>query len=204
MKKFASAFCFLLLCCVIGQAQVRLIPKIGWHNYYVTEERTIDMDGQKGLHGGADIRFGSGTYLQPGVFYYTYNVDLRSVVEGAVDPRFEELDFQSLRVPLVLGTSFLEIEGFAMRAQIGGVATIPLEVKSNTFNLQKEDLEKVAFAGTLGFGLDIGRFTFDIDYDFGLTDTWVKRTVNVQNTDLSLAGKSNMLSFSIGYMIGRR
>jgi len=204
MKKIIGCSFSLLFFTFCLTAQVRFNPKVGWHNYHVAEEQSIDMDGQGGFIVGADVRFGSATYLQPGVYFQTYNADLKAVLEtgGAEDLLRSELQFSRLRVPVVLGTSFLEIERFAMRAHFGGVASVPLSVEDNVFGLEQDNLEDISVAATVGFGLDMGPITFGIDYDFGITNTWADEVIVVENNNLNLDGKSRMLMFTFGLLLG--
>ncbi len=204
-RLFICSLPLLLTTTLIGQ--VRFNPKVGWHNYHVAEERSINFDGQGGFIAGADIRFGSATYFQPGVYFLTYNADGRAIFEvaGTTDLLNGEVQFSRLRVPVVLGTSFLEIERFAMRVHIGGVAKVPLGVDDNVFNLTKNNLEDVSVGATVGFGLDMGPVTFGLDYDFGITNTWRDGQVTVDGSNLTIlnvGGKSRVVLFTFGLLLG--
>jgi len=152
------------------------------------------------------VRFGSATYLQPGLYFLTYNTDGRAIIDIANDEKIlvnGEVQFSRLRVPLVLGTSFLEIERFAMRAHLGGVANFPIGVEDNVFGLERENLATIAVGATVGFGLDMGPVTFGLDYDFGITDTWIDEPILSDTGNLlDLGGKDRMLIFTFGLLLG--
>ncbi|MEM9887302.1 MAG: porin family protein [Bacteroidota bacterium] len=190
LKLILSSLFFALICVGSTYAQgITINPKAGINIYDISgEEGAFSSDGKAGFHLGLDVRIGDAIFLQPGVHYYALQAEF--VDEGPLDFIREDIRLQSIRVPLMLGTSFIQNDQFGLRAQVGVVGLFPLNVDDNDFLFDVDDYRNINFGAAAGLGMDIGIVTLDIVYDFGLTDTF--------NEDFDFNGKGNILTLSVG------
>lgn len=194
MRKLLGLAVLLTFSVGILSAQVRLNPKIGLNAYDVSaEDGNYQIDGKTGFHAGLDLRIGDKVYFQPGAHYYALRADFGEdgVIENLLT---DDIALQTVRVPVLIGTSIINADAFALRAHVGGVGLFPLNVNDNSFLITKSDYKSVNFGAVVGAGLDLGKLTVDINYDFGLTDNFNEDAV------IDFNGKGNVLSVSLGYL----
>jgi len=199
MRKLLGIITLLAFASTTAFSQVDINPKIGYNIYNVTDEEGVfEADGQSGFNVGVDFRIGEAIYVQPGIHYYAINVDFQGVEEeddDLVDMVVDDVRRQSLRIPVVVGTSFFDRDNIDLRAFVGGAAFVPLEVdENNVFGIETDDYRDVNLGATIGVGLDLKRVTIDASYDFGLTDSID------DDSSLDYNNKPNVFSLSLGYL----
>jgi len=199
MKKLLAILTLTAFVCTTAFSQVQINPKIGYNIYDVSDEEGVfEADGQSGFNVGVDFRIGDAIYVQPGIHYYALNVDFEGIAEDDDDLQdlvVDDVRRQTLRIPVVVGTSFFNSDNFGLRAFVGGAAFVPFDVdENNVFGISKEDYRPVNFGATVGVGLDLKRVTIDASYDFGLTDS-----IDDDST-LDYNNKPNVFSITLGYL----
>ncbi|MEL6719578.1 MAG: outer membrane beta-barrel protein, partial [Bacteroidota bacterium] len=90
--------------------------------------------------------------------------------------------------------AIINADKFKLRAHAGGVGLVPLNVNDNSFLITKSDYKSVNIGAVVGAGLDLGKLTLDLNYDFGLTDNFNEDAV------IGLDGKGSIVSLSVGYV----
>ncbi|MEM9990803.1 MAG: porin family protein [Bacteroidota bacterium] len=196
MKQLIIMVLALCLCVGVSVAQdVSFSPKAGINYYDISEDELSEftLDGQSGFHLGLDLRIGNKVYFQPGLHYYSLNTDFEGKDIGDLAQQIEagEVRSESLRLPLVIGTSFLQTERINFRAQAGVTGLFLVNLEDNAL-LETGNFRNFSGGATFGLGMDIGIITLDIIYDIGLTDTFEDST--------NYEGRSNILSFSAGLL----
>jgi hypothetical protein len=169
-------------------AQVTINPKVGVNFYDISDtDGDFSTDGKTGFHGGVDVRIGDKIFIQPGLHYYALSADFQN--DGLIDRIEDDVRLQNIRVPVMLGTSFLQTDQFKLRANVGLVGLFPLATNDNLI-FDADDYRNVNFGAAVGAGMDLGRLTLDIVYDFGLSDTFEESS--------NFSGRGNILSLSVG------
>lgn len=169
---------FLLLCFVslfvsqLAMAQFHVNPKIGFNSYQLrSNSELLQFDSKSGFNLGIDVRIGDKVYLAPGVHFYAVGADFEGIFEeGSMDNLSDNIKQQTIRIPLYLGTSLVEVETFKLRAQIGALGSVPINVSDNAFGLEKDDFRDMKFSGAAGVGIDLGHFTLDANFELGFQD----------------------------------
>jgi len=181
-----------------------------------TDYNTSDLldDAKNGFNVGAFARLKLNRfYLQPELYY--------SVKKGSTDFNVPEsldlgdavtqnLKLKTVDIPLLLGMKVIDLKLASVRAFTGPVMSVILDNSSISYN--KADGVKIdniddfsmdnwkdnSWGWQLGGGIDVAMFTFDVRYEWGLT--------NVNSLDkakdlgkLGLENKSNMLTFALGF-----
>ena len=85
-----------------------------------------------------------------------------------------DLRLQDVRIPVVLGLKIIRSRVIALRIFAGGVPAFVTGVSVNDFDITKDDLKSAIWSGRVGAGLDFTLLTFDIGYDFGLSDLFAE------------------------------
>ncbi|MEM1328403.1 MAG: porin family protein [Bacteroidota bacterium] len=188
MKKYLMSVALVFALVGTTFAQLTINPKIGVNFYDISDtDGEIIPDGKTGFHGGVDFRIGDKVFVQPGIHYYALSADFQN--DGLVDRIEDDVRLQNVRIPVLVGTSFLQTDQFKLRANIGLVGLFPIATNDNLI-FDADDYRNVNFGAATGVGMDLGRLTLDIMYDFGLTDTF-------EDTS-NFSGRGNVLSLSVG------
>ncbi|MDR0983064.1 MAG: PorT family protein [Culturomica sp.] len=82
------------------------------------------------------------------------------------------LDFKytSFDIPVMLGFHILDLSAMKLRAFVGPVASFPgkLKVQNLQGSLDNINKKNVTWNGRVGIGVDVAKFTLDVDYEKGL------------------------------------
>ena len=176
-------------------------PKVGINFSGLNDDLDgISNSGKAGYNLGADLRLGSGVvFFQPGVYYYQYNTQY-TVVESNLLPNGQttyetDIKVESIKVPAQMGIRILTTDLISLRANLGPAFNFPVKVESNDdFVLERGDYKNVNVGGVLGAGIDLAFFTFDLNYEFGLSDYVEFQNPNVETS----SSKQYVVSFNVG------
>lgn len=106
-------------------------------------------------------------YIQPELNFVSQKSEI-SV--GGVKGDFKR---KSIDVPMLLGYKLVKIPMFKLRAFAGPVASFRVDDSfSSTLKerFKNDDIKGAVWSGKVGAGIDVWKLTFDVDYQFGLTD----------------------------------
>lgn len=176
-------------------------PKVGINLSGLNEDLDgISNSGKAGYNVGADLRLGSGVvFFQPGIFYYQYNTQY-TVVESNLIPNGQttyetDIKVESIKVPAQMGIRILTTDLISLRANVGPAFNFPVKVESDEdFVLERGDYKSVNVGGVIGAGVDLAFFTFDLNYEIGLSDYVEFQNPNVETS----SSKQYVVSFNIG------
>lgn len=140
----------------------------------------------KGFHVGVDARIGPyGFYLNPGLHYYNIEIIPNSGFNFLSNgPRYH-----IIKGPLNLAYKMFITRKFKFRIKAGLDINYVLLIDENDFGITFENVNDAYFGINLGAGVDINRFTFDVNYESGLTNS-------LNDNDNS---KMNYITASLGF-----
>lgn len=183
---------FAFMGSAIAQDNFKINPKVGVNFYDISDASgDFDNDGKSGFHAGVDFRIGDKVFIQPGAHYYSLKSNFTNlgIVDQVIDELTDDVQLQTVRIPVMVGSSFLQNDKFGLRAQVGLVGLFPIGTSDNTI-FDNDDYRNINFGAAAGLGMDIGIITLDLVYDFGLTDSF--------EDNANFNGKGNILSLSVG------
>lgn len=160
----------------------------------------VSQSGKAGYNFGVDLRLGMGhVFFQPGISYFQYNTDYK-VVESSLLPNgrtsYEtDVKVESIKAKTLMGIRILTSDLLSVRANLGPAFSFPVKVDSeDEFVLHRGDYKTATVAGVVGAGVDLGVFTFDLNYEFGLSDY-----VEFENPNVNTSSSTQyVMSFNIG------
>jgi hypothetical protein len=195
MKKQAILLLALSVAAATATAQLTIRPYAGINSNTLTEdtENVVDWKSKVGYQLGADLQIGNKFYVQPGV-------QMEFVKNTAefqlIDPESNDFSRTHLRIPLMLGYAFGEIDGnFAARIFTGPNASILLSAKVEDDDI-KDQLKDAVFGWNVGFGADISILFIDLGYQFGLSEVFEELNIDPEN-----GSKSNSFYANVGLRV---
>lgn len=195
MKKHSIAAIALLFVAATATAQLTLRPYAGINSNTLTEdvEDLVDWKSKVGYQLGADLQIGNKFYVQPGVqMEFVKNTAEFQII----NPTSSDFSRTHLRIPLMIGYAFGEIDGnFAARVFTGPNASIVLSAEVEDEDI-KDELKNAVFGWNVGFGADISILFIDLGYQFGLSEVFENLDIDPEN-----ASKSNAFYANVGLRI---
>ncbi|NGM63112.1 PorT family protein [Sphingobacterium sp. SGG-5] len=162
-----------------------------------SDEQWLDSDNNTGYIIGAWGRVGAGViHFQPEVYFTSKNTTVKGQAPGgaAEDLMTGDLKFSNIDIPLLIGTNF-PLGPIKGRIQAGPLFSFVIDKNasysasaSETFKNALEDYKNNFAAVVGGLGLDIGKFTIDARYEYGLGNITKyegeKQTLNIWTVSL--------------------
>lgn len=188
-----------LICASTSYAQVR--ANVILHAGMLAQKLTSDPEGWRnnariGFQGGLMFRLGGGRiYLEPGVNWYVMSQDLFYPDDNNLT--IEQKANQSVHgvnVPVLLGASLIHTKFFELRLKSGPSFTFPTGTKG-VGPMERNDIADCIWGFRAGVGIDIWRFTFDLDYELGISKFYAK--------SLESKARSNVITASVGLKLGK-
>lgn len=152
---------------------------------------------KSGYNIGAFARLGGKRlYLQPELLYCRRNSQSVSESSAAI----QTVDLKSIQVPVLLGYKLINLKVASIRVFTGPAMSFVLNsssvdiVASNIQNFNPRNFKNNIWDWQLGAGIDILKLTFDVRYEWGLTNT---SDGNLSN--IGFVNKGKVLTFSLGF-----
>lgn len=147
-----------------------------------------------GLLAGCDFRIPDRkVQLIPGIFYSNVQSDLVSSKDPLKDPVVKTIDISRIRVPLRLGMYFNNPDDLVRwRLNAGVQWSYLMSVSSDTPEISKNTFNTTSMDAVAGVGVDVIWLTFDLNYNYGLSDVLVSNDsrANVVTATVGLALKA--------------
>ena len=216
-----------------GGFDLAIGPKVGYQTAKLSYDKAEIKSGfanhfTAGLFGRVTI---GKVYVQPEVLYFKTSNIFDATVTGVESNNLFNLPLganlnvtlnqMNLQVPVLVGFNILDLDLLTLRAQVGPTANFVLKSQTlidETYSLngqqqeiqdattdQKFDAKSVAWGAQVGLGVDVWRFTLDINYNFGLSnvfeklnDTTLGETFNFSNIDNT---KQNLFMVTVGFKL---
>ena len=221
MKKVLLLFAALFVATIANaQFDICVGPKVG----YQATKLSLDKQNIKssfkgnmtfGVFGRVTIKkfivqpellyFKSGKVFEVSVIDDNFGID-----NPALNPTFT-FNQANLALPIFLGYQFLDLDLIKMRANVGPVfyfAVGKTEYSSNwtgddNHKMQESPNENMTMGAALNLGVDVWRFTLDINYSLGLTDAFDDELVipGVGEFELDDNTKQNIFTVTLGFKL---
>lgn len=205
MKKIVLMLSFVF-CSITVFGQFTLGVKAGLNLSSLSigkSKNFIDYEIGPGFDAGVFMRFGKRLYVQPEILYSLKTTTPKlKFHETTVNIKNDKEQLQTLDIPILVGYKIYNSSddikvrgflgprfGFALRNTLGAnIDGIWQDVKSGTFD----------FAGQIGFGVDLWRFTLDIMYDYTFTNGY---RVTIDQANVEMKTHFNTFKFCVGFKI---
>jgi hypothetical protein len=154
-------------------------------------------DAKSGFNIGVFARIGTKIYLQPELLYCVRNGQSVPVL-GSSGATTQTLKLNTIQVPVLLGMKLIDLKLASVRAFTGPAMSVVMKSSSVTYtgsstgNFDPKNFKNNIWDWQLGGGVDVGMFTFDVRYSWGITNISDVSTIGFSN-------KGNTLTFSLGF-----
>jgi len=119
---------------------------------------------------GCNFRIGHRFFFEPGIEFMGINSQLQSTSTINVNYQSNQTDINVLRIPLLAGFRFLPTSSpVNVNFHAGISADFVTSINNNNAALQSDEYNSPFWGGVIGAGLDFLFLTFDLDYDYGLS-----------------------------------
>lgn len=221
MKKVLLLFAALFVATIANaQFDICVGPKVGYQATKLSLDKQSIKSSFKGnmtfgVFGRVTIKkfivqpellyFKSGKVFEVSVIDDNFGID-----NPALNPTFT-FNQANLALPIFLGYQFLDLDLIKMRANVGPVfyfAVGKTEYSSNwmgndNHKMQESPNENMTMGAALNLGVDVWRFTLDINYSLGLTDAFDDELVipGVGEFELDDNTKQNIFTVTLGFKL---
>jgi hypothetical protein len=174
MKKLLSLL-FIALAGLTVNAQVpsfTIGPKVGanFSNFSAGEDQ-IESEVKSSLNFGAFVRLGNKIYLQPELMFMNRKGD---ITRSDLFESNKSIHLKTLDIPVLLGAKIIDAKAFNIRILAGPVASLALNRDITTDNwetgITSDDIRSANWGIQAGAGVDFLMLTFDLKYEFGISD----------------------------------
>jgi len=150
--------------------------------------------GKSGFDFGAFGRIGGKRlYLQPELLYCQQNGQSSNALVT------QDLKIKTLKVPVLLGFKLINLKVASLRAFTGPAMSYVLttsNVDMNLPNFDPKNFRNNIWNWQLGAGVDILKLTFDVRYEWGLSNTSDQNLNNI-----GFINKVKSVTFSVGFKL---
>jgi hypothetical protein len=226
MKKTIMLIAALILgnLAMAGNFDLSIGPKIGYQTSKLSYKKADIKNGFKnnftiGAFGRIEI---GNLYVQPEILYFKSENDFSLKLNDqdastlGVDPNLSlTLNTMNLQVPIMVGFKVLDLDLLTLRAQVGPTANFVLKDETlfnanfsgSETNKPEFDTKNINWGLQAGLGVDMMKFTLDINYSFGLSkifesgvidNTIISNYVNEGNIDNT---KQNVFMVTVGFKL---
>ena len=206
MKKILLLLVVLCMA-TIANAQFDLScgPKIGYQATKLSLKKTDIVSDFKG-----NMAFGvfgrvaiNKLVLQPELLYSRSSKLVELRLQGVNYPTMT-IKQNNFIFPIHIGYQFLDLDFIKMRATVAPVfyfAVGKAKVESDTFDVKAKGslTEDVSVGASFNVGVDIWRFTFDVGYCFGLTETMDDDIELPFDIEIGDDAKQNVFNLTLGF-----
>lgn len=222
MKKVLLLFVALFMATAVN-AQISPItfgPKVGYQTTKLsTDKDVIKSDFKGNMAFGVFARLTIKNFiLQPELLYYksgkTFEMSLWGDTPGLlpeVKPTFT-INQSNFALPVLLGYQFIDIPFIKMRANIGPVFYFAVGkteystnlLSGNSVTTKESPSEDMSIGGALNLGIDLWKFTLDVNYSLGLSkvmDNEIKVPGVEQPIKVGDKTKQNIFTVTLGFKI---
>ncbi|HQW11285.1 MAG TPA: porin family protein [Saprospiraceae bacterium] len=165
----------LLLIGTTVQSQVVINPKVGANFMRLSSDPSGDNASQKarlGWNAGIDVRVGDRIMIVPGIHYVRYG----SILRGTKDNENfdDEVYTHFIKVPIMVAGNLVTTNAFVLRLYGGPYANFLIGVDKNIV-FDKDNFKSFNGGLKAGLGFDLGIFTLDLDYEYGLSKVFAEK-----------------------------
>ena len=220
MKKVLLLFVALFVATAVN-AQISPItfgPKVGYQTTKLsTDKNVIKSDFKGNMAFGVFARLTiKNIVLQPELLYYKsgkmFDVNVMGDNWGLnnliPNPTFT-INQSNLALPVMLGYQFVDIPLIKMRANVGPVFYFAIGQASYSMNgenipyVDDDVTEDMTIGAALNLGIDLWKFTLDVNYSLGLTEAFDDEieVPGVGEFEMGDNTKQNIFTVTLGFKI---
>jgi len=187
MKQKILLFFLLALGIVtMGQKDVKINPNVGLTFSQLTNGGETNV--KASYVAGLDLRFGDVVNFVPGLYFGNVGTDI-NYTDTSVKYQYDN-SINTLQLRLQIAVNAINRERLKARL----IAGPSLHWTVQSLDIEKDNIENFITYFNAGVGVDIGFFTLDLKYEYGLTDVFNENGTNTITVDT----KNNILIFSVG------
>ena len=186
MKKYSLILVLLISIVSVAQVKIKVNPNVG-----LTFSQLSDNNSNKirmSYVAGVDLRFGKRINFVPGLYFGNVGTDLEYTENSAtyeIDNSINTLQLRTLLAVNVINTKALRIR------LIAGPA---LHYTIQSLDIEKDNIKNAIAFLNFGAGVDLGFFTIDARYEYGLTSVFDESGTQ----SITIDSKNNILIISVG------
>lgn len=187
-------------------AQMKINPQVGFTFQSLSDDKVntnysgvveADFTADLGFMAGADFRFGSQVYFQPGLFYSKNGTISKFKGDSLTANEIKnELTRSALKMKALMGVDLVHKEGFKIRLNAGPTYDLILDVENSSKNFDQSNYTNGSFNLDAGLGVDIWFISAELGYSYGLTEAYESKD------DLSFESKYTAFYISVGVVFG--
>jgi len=153
-------------------------------------------DAKSGYNIGVFARLGTKVYLQPEFLYCVRNSQSSNQAGGTTTVN-QSVKLNTIQVPLLLGFKLIDLKLASVRAFTGPAMSVVMNNSSINYGITDPIFDTKNYKNNiwdwqLGAGVDVGMFTLDCRYEWGLS--------NISEGKIGgFVNKGNTLTFSLGF-----
>ena len=219
MKKVLLLFVALFVATAVN-AQISPItfgPKVGYQTTKLsTDKQTIKSDFKGNMAFGVFARLTiKNVILQPELLYYKSGkmfevsvFDNFGIQNPNLNPKFT-INQSNLALPVLVGYQFIDIPFIKMRANVGPVFYFAIGQTEYSINgenvpyIDDDITEDMTVGAALNLGIDLWKFTLDINYSLGLSEVMDDEIEVPGLGELEMGDntKQNIFTVTLGFKI---
>lgn len=213
MKKVLLLFVALFVATAVN-AQISPItfgPKVGYQTTKLSTSREVIKSDFKGnMAFGAFARLTIKDFVvQPELLYYKSG-KIIELNQSFLTPTVT-ISQSNFALPILLGYQFIDLPLIKMRANVGPVFYFAFGPTEYTTNLLGEEItttsdesfaEDTSIGAALNLGIDLWKFTLDINYSLGLTEAFDDEIeIGQYEFEMGENTKQNIFTVTLGFKI---
>lgn len=213
MKKVLLLFVALFVATAVN-AQISPItfgPKVGYQTTKLSTSReSIKSDFKGNMAFGAFARLTIKDFVvQPELLYYKSG-KIIELNQSFLTPTVT-ISQSNFALPILLGYQFIDLPLIKMRANVGPVFYFAFGPTEYTTNLLGEEItttsdesfaEDTSIGAALNLGIDLWKFTLDINYSLGLTEAFDDEIeIGQYEFEMGENTKQNIFTVTLGFKI---
>lgn len=169
-------------------------PKAGAiFSSFSAKQDQIESEVRSSLNFGAFVRFGNKVYLQPELMFMNRKGDIS---QAELFGSNKSIHLKTLDIPVLIGAKIIDARAFNIRILAGPVASLALNRDITTENwetgITSNDIRSANWGIQAGAGVDFLMLTFDLKYEFGISDFSKQEGLTLKN---------NMFVVGLGWKI---
>ena len=174
---------FLLIFSNKGYTQsVRFLPQAGFNLTQLTDDPSEDSDKfRPGIEAGLWVQTKNPVFFQPGLFYGQQRLNkikLNDIPEIDGDTILNKVDYRCFRLPLMFG-----LQVFGARIYTGPTFTYIMNV--DQIDYTDSEFRDLYMGLNVGAGLNLTFLSFDLRYEYGITNRF--KNSNARSNTITLS-----------------
>lgn len=194
--KYLLISLFIFSFSFISYSQLEINPQVGILSTSLdnAQKAVFDTKARTGWMAGADLRFGSSLYIQPGLFLTSSKILFQYSENG--NNVEQEVTRTGLKLKAMLGYYIIPTSMFKVRVAVGPTYDFQINIDDINSSVFKSDqFKKGAFNLDIGAGINILFLTLDVGYSFGLSDV-----VDINNLNVNTKAKYKSVFVTLGIL----